>query len=117
MQVTPRPGQVYVERVDPSKSAIIRLDAPEGISGGKVVAVADHRPVATDCCPDCCPSFTEGMDQAPMDATLGQYVLFKPRSADVFSIAGRTFFNVHEDNLLLSVDTLEEFQQLTPAIV
>ena len=118
MQVTPQPGHVYVERVEPPKSAIALVtDQHEEASGGKVVAVAEFRPVASGCCPGCCLSYVEGMDRAPMDTKVGQYVLFKPRSGDVFRIASRTFFNVSEDNLLLSVDTLEEFQQLTPVAV
>ena len=53
------------------------------------------------------------MDRAPMDTVVGQYAVFKPRTGDVFSIKGRTFFNVKESDLLATFDTIQDFQRLT----
>lgn len=118
MTLTPLPGYVYIEYVEPTAlhGSIVLPDSVkrEERSGGQIVAVADFKKVPCGCCLVCCPNFVEGMDRAPMDSKVGQYALFKPRSGDVLSVAGRLFFNVKEDDLLLTVDTLEEFQRLTP---
>lgn len=116
MQLSPLPGHVYIEHIEPIERRST-LVLPETISrdersGGRIVATAGYKPIPVTCCADCCPNFVEGMDQAPMSVTVGQYAIFKPRSADVLSIKGRTFFSVREDDLLATMDEAA-FNQLT----
>ena len=118
MQLSPLPGYVFIEYVEPVAAGGLialpgSLDTKER-SGGQIVAVAEFKTVPCDCCPDCCPNFVEGMDRVSMESKAGQFALFKPRHADVFSIKGRTFFSVKEDDLLLTTDTIEDFQRLAP---
>lgn len=113
MKLSPLPGHVFVELIAPKESVFILPTPKEERHTGQIVASAEMKRIKVDCCPDCCPNFQEGMDLVPMEAQVGEYVVFKPRSGDVFQVAGRTFASVHEDDLLASVATLEEFQQLT----
>lgn len=104
MTITPSPCHVFIEYAEPAavRGHVVIPDTvkPEERNGGRIVAVAD------------CYRTKKGTE-IPMTSRVGQYAVFRPRSADVFSVRGVTYFNVHEDDLLLVTDSLEEFQKLT----
>lgn len=102
MTLTPLTGHVLIEAIDPAelRSALI---IPESVSrdehwGGRIVAVA---------------ASYDPHGQVPMEARAGTYAIFKPRSGDVLSIAGKRYFNFHEDDLLGTFETVEQFQQVS----
>lgn len=105
MIISPMAGHLFLERVEveETKSAIVLPDSVDKkeTRGGKIVAIADYR-----------------IDQGqrhPMylGSAEGKYGFFKEHTADVFSINGRLFFSVHEDDMIATVPDLETFQQIT----
>lgn len=102
MTITPLKGYVLIEAIDPAeiRSAIV---IPDSVSrdehwGGRIVAVA---------------ASYDPYGEVPMESRAGHYAVFKPRSADVLSIAGKRYFSVHEDDLLGTFESIDDFQHVS----
>jgi co-chaperonin GroES (HSP10) len=120
MKITPKPGHVFVELLGATEdteraSGIVvpTVQNPEEQHKGRIVAVAAFKEVPTDCCPGCCSNCVPGMNHAPIESKVGQYVIFKRHHADVFAVRDRIFFNVREDDLLAVTDDEATFQSVT----
>jgi co-chaperonin GroES (HSP10) len=107
MEIRPLAGHVFIEHVEvvQQRSGIILPDviSKEERNGGKIVAVAAYYRAHRG-------------EERPMSCEVGQYAVFKPRTASVFSIQGRTFYAVHQDEILATMDEAT-FHQLNPITV
>jgi len=97
VKLSPIRGHVFVELMDHAALAQSSIVLPDSVSkaefyGGQIAGV--------------------GAEVA--DVQLGTYALFKPRSGDVFSIAGRQFAAVHERDLTSTMDEAT-FKLIRPA--
>lgn len=109
MTLTPQPGHVFVEYIEPleSRSNLImpaQVKADEKRTG-RIVAVGEPQLLYSDA--------QDKLEAVPMDLSIGDYVFFKRHVADVLSIGGRTIYSLKQEDVLFSTPDLETFKQLT----
>jgi co-chaperonin GroES (HSP10) len=109
MKLIPQPGHVLIERLVPAEAATgVFLPSSNGRledRSGRVVAIGDPGLVWS--------KTIKAFVPRPFDVEVGQYVVFKERTAEVFSIKGQTYFSVASEDLVLSAPDEESFRELS----
>src|SRR5262245_49218869 len=113
MKITPMPGKVLIEYLEPreKRSALV---VPSTVSGreertsGRIVAIGNPRKVV-----EAKSDGSRHLVDHPTFVQMGQYAVFAKHAADVMTIGSTQYFLVDENDILLVTDDAETFESLT----